>query len=111
MPHTHFRAHQRFPLHLGVTVSSLSRDVSGLGHLVDIGLGGAACEIDTPLRLGEQVQVVIRTQGMTVVQGEIAWVGWAEHTAVRLGLRFAPSETETIASLLEAEIGTREVGT
>ena len=48
----HFRAHQRFSVRLPVAVASVHRSVLSKGTTVDLGIGGGACELDTPLRLG-----------------------------------------------------------
>jgi hypothetical protein len=109
----HYRAHQRFIVQVALTVTSTQRTVRAQGSTLDLGIGGAACELDAPLRLGEQVQVVVTTDsGPRAVAGEVAWVGWAESSKVRMGLRFH-SEAETeLADLLD-ELGVlgAEVGT
>jgi hypothetical protein len=67
---------------------------------VDLGIGGGACELDTPLRLGEEVTVLLDTVGDFRLRGEVAWVGWAEASAVRLGLRFFDQSADDLALLL-----------
>lgn len=107
----HFRAHQRFVLRLPVTVSSLRRSVSALGATVDLGIGGAAFELDSPLRLNEAVHVTIKGEPPITLTGEVAWVGWAESSAVRLGVRFRTDDSYQIALLLDALGVSRDVGT
>jgi len=86
--------------------------VCAKGTTLDLGVGGAACELDVPLRLGEQVQVVVTTDVPRVVSGEVAWVGWGEGTAVRVGLRFSSDDAEELSCILDAlgvlgaEVGT-----
>ncbi|GEM_PF-1127000 len=84
----HFRAHRRLPIKLPLTVSADLRPVAAKGHTCDLGLGGMSCELDTPLRLGEKVTIVLETQQGVQIQGKVAWVGWAESSAVRLGVSF-----------------------
>ncbi len=79
---------------------------------MDLGVGGAACELDVPMRLGERVQVVITMDVPRVVSGEVAWVGWAEGSAVRLGIRFHSEDAEELACILDAlGVMNAEVGT
>jgi hypothetical protein len=112
MPARHYRAHQRFLVKLPLTVTSIHRSVSAKGTALDLGVGGAACELDVPLRLGERVQVVVTVDVPRVVSGEVAWVGWAEGSAVRMGVRFNHEDAEELAGILdalgviEAEVGT-----
>jgi len=118
MANRHYRAHQRFVLKLPVVVSSIQRPVSARGSTVDLGIGGSACELDTPLRLGEKVLVTLDhgamtsspTADATVLKGEVAWVGWAESSAVRLGVRFDHSETAQLAVVLDALDVVSQVG-
>jgi hypothetical protein len=107
----HYRAHQRFALRLAVTVTSVHRQVASMGHTVDMGIGGAACELDKPLRLGEAVQVVVSTDRPRILCGEVAWVGWSESSAVRLGLRFDPVSLQELERLLDTLDIASEVGT
>lgn len=111
MPNKHYRAHQRFAAKLPITVTSVYRNVASRGTTLDLGIGGAACEIDTPLRLGETVQVVITGEQPRVVCGEVAWVGWAESSAVRLGVRFDPASVEELEALLDAISTSTQVAT
>jgi hypothetical protein len=110
MPTKHFRAHQRFAVRLPVTVTSVHRRIASKGTTVDLGVGGGAFELDTPLRLGEAVQV--RVDGQTRLQfpAEVAWVGWAEASAVRLGVRFHHQNAVALGELLEALGLTAHVG-
>ncbi len=97
---------------LPMTVTSIHRSVSARGSSIDLGVGGAACELDAPLRLGEKVQVVITMHVPRVVSGEVAWVGWAESSAVRMGVRFSSEDAEELACILD-ELGVigADVGT
>ncbi len=108
----HYRAHQRFLAQLPLTVTSVHRAVRAQGNTLDLGVGGAACELDGPLRLGERVQVVITMDSPHVVNGEVAWVAWAESSAVRMGVRFNAEDSEELACILDslgvlgADVGT-----
>lgn len=108
----HYRAHQRFIVKLPLTVTSIHRSLCAKGITMDLGVGGAACELDVPMRLGERVQVVITMDVPRVVSGEVAWVGWAEGSAVRLGIRFHSEDAEELACILDAlGVMNAEVGT
>lgn len=102
MPTRHYRAHQRFLVRLPLTVTSIHRSVRAKGTTLDLGVGGAACELDVPMRLGERVQVVVTVDVPRVVSGEVAWVGWAEGSAVRMGVRFGSEDIEELACILDA---------
>lgn len=108
----HYRAHQRFMVKLPLTVTSIHRSLCAKGITMDLGVGGAACELDVPMRLGERVQVVITMDVPRVVSGDVAWVGWAEGSAVRLGIRFQSEDAEELACILDAlGVMSAEVGT
>lgn len=79
----------------------MHRTISSHGKTLDVGIGGAACELDTPLRLGERVQLVVTGTAPRILAAEVAWVGWAESSAVRVGLRFDPDDIEQLAELLD----------
>jgi hypothetical protein len=98
----HFRAHQRFTVRLPVTVASVQRPVASKGTTVDLGIGGGAFELDTPLRLGEEVQITIEGTTPLRFPAEVAWVGWAEASAVRLGVRFEHENATGVGELLLA---------
>ncbi len=108
----HYRAHQRFAVKLPLTVTSLHRAVTAQGMTLDLGIGGAAVELESPMRLGEQVQVVLTMDVPRMVNGEVAWVGWAEASAVRMGVRFSSQDAEELSCILDAlgalnaEVGT-----
>lgn len=101
MASRHYRAHQRFIVEIPVTVTSIHRTVAAHGKTLDVGIGGAACELDTPLRMGEHVQVLVTGTAPRILKGEVAWVGWAESSSVRVGVRFDPSVLEQLVELLE----------
>ena len=107
----HFRAHQRFQVKLPVTVTAGRRQVASKGTMLNLGIGGGACELDTPLRLGESVEVVLEGHDPLTLIGEVAWVGWAESSAVRLGVRFKDEDAEQIAGLLDLLGLSADVGT
>ncbi len=107
----HFRAHQRFPVNLPVCVSSPARSVSSRGRVIDLGIGGAALELDTPLRLKESVQVTLEGSQPITLPAEVAWVAWAESSAVRAGVRFRTEDAYQLAVLLETLGVSAEVGT
>lgn len=108
----HYRAHERFLVKLPLTVTSIHRAVSAQGSTCDLGLGGTACELNVPMRLGERVQLVLTMDVPRVVSGEVAWVGWAEGSAVRMGVRFGSADAEELAGILDAlGVLRAEVGT
>jgi hypothetical protein len=107
----HFRAHQRFSVRLPVSVTAPARSVSSRGCSIDLGIGGAAFELDTPLRIGEIVTVTLQGYPRLRLRGEVAWVGWAESSTVRLGLRFGTGDADQLALLLETLGVSAEVGT
>ncbi len=98
----HYRAHQRFIVQIPVTITATYRGIRSQGTTVDLGIGGGACELDTPLRLGEAVEVQFGFRPVRTVQGEVAWVGWAESSAVRLGVRFDNEDADELAAILDA---------
>lgn len=106
-----FRAHQRFLIKLPVIVSSIHRHVVSKGVTVDLGIGGSACELDTPLRLGERVTLRLEDQADLIFPAEVAWIGWAEASAVRLGVRFHDQAAPNLARLLTGLGLAAEVGT
>lgn len=111
----HYRAHQRYPVEAGVTIVATGRQMEARGRLLDLGLGGAACELDSPLRLGEPVMAKIQAlddkRSFAAIPAEIAWVAWAEGSAVRLGLRFDDEAADTILPVLDLLVTTADVGT
>lgn len=111
MPTRHFRAHQRFNVNLPVCVSAPSRAVSSRGRSIDLGIGGAAFELDTPLRLKESVRVTLEGSQPITLPGEVAWLAWAESSAVRVGVRFRTEDAYQLAVLLETLGVSSEVGT
>lgn len=102
MPTNHYRAHQRFMVQIPITVTAELRGVQSRGTTIDLGIGGGACELDTPLRLGEAVEVQMETKPRRLLHGEVAWVGWAESSAVRLGVRFDAEDAAELAAILDA---------
>lgn len=110
MTSKHYRTHQRFGARVQVTVTSVHRNASAHGSTVDLGVGGMACELDAPLRLGESVQVILLLESPRVARGQVAWVGWAEASAVRLGVRFDPASADELAQLLDALGITSQLG-
>lgn len=111
MPSRHFRAHQRFAVRIPVTLTCAQRSVRADGESVDLGIGGGAFELDTPLRLGEEVMVRFEGEPACSVPAEVAWVAWAESSAVRVGVRFRPESLETLTALLEILGVLSDVGT
>jgi hypothetical protein len=61
--------------------------------------------------LGEEVTFTVDADAGVTVLAEVAWVGWAEASAVRLGLRFREQGTEQLAQLLLALGVSSDVGT
>jgi len=98
----HYRAHQRFILKLPVNLRATQRGVRAEGETVDLGIGGGAFALDTPLRLGEAVEVEIGGVHRAVLQGEVAWIGWGDSSAVRLGVRFQSKDAGELSHLLDA---------
>lgn len=97
----HYRIHERFLVKLPLTVTSLQRSVSALGTTCDLGLGGTACELNVPLRLGEPVQLVLSLDVPRVMSGKVAWVAWAEGSAVRMGVRFSREDAGELSDILD----------
>jgi PilZ domain len=85
-----------------VKITAVFRGIRSDGTTVDLGIGGGACELDTPLRLGEAIEIEFGTKPVRIVHGEVAWVGWAESSAVRLGVRFDNEDAEELAAILDA---------
>lgn len=84
----HFRAHPRYRMQLATTVRMATRGAEAQGRIHDLGLGGAALTLPQPVRLGERLQLRIWAAPPLEVEGEVAWVGWAEDGSVRAGVRF-----------------------
>lgn len=78
---------------------------------MDVGVGGAACELHEPLRLGEPVTLVVGVEPGVEIAATVAWVGWGETTAARVGLRFADEETKVVLEVLERLAPASDVGT
>jgi hypothetical protein len=98
-----YRAHERFVVRVAALATVPLRGVEVSGWVLDLGLGGAACELDGPLRLGDRVALALWTDThQTQVLGVVAWVAWGEATRVRLGIRFEPDSKEAIAGLLSS---------
>lgn len=106
-PRNHFRAHERFRVHLAATMSVKSRGLETPGHLQDVGLGGASLEVAQPLRLGEPVTIRVYTPS-AVLHGEVAWVAWAQSGSARAGVRFRPESAEAVSDLLNLVVSTLE---
>lgn len=120
MPSYRYRAHQRYRVVLDVTVTSLERGTTARGKTTDLGLGGGAFEVDTPLRMGDAVEVFLRFSdnghahaitGVAQLRGRIAWVGWSELSSVRLGVSFTDTEVAELARVLDAHVLADDVGT
>ena len=107
----HFRAHQRFQVDLPVRASARGRALTVAGSMVDLGLGGGACILDEPLRLGEEVVLLIAGDPATEIIATVAWVGWGEATAARVGFQFAEDALDRVAELLERVLPHEDVGT
>ncbi len=95
-----YRAHQRFAVDLEATVSATSRELAARARVVDLGLGGAACELDHPFRLGEIVSVQLCGSAPFLLYADIAWLAWAEGSKARIGLRFAEDDEPLVLELL-----------
>lgn len=115
-----YRAHHRYPVVLDVTVTSLERGTTARGKSTDLGLGGGAFEVDSPLRMGDAVEVFLRFSetgqahaitGVAQLRGRIAWVGWSEMSSVRLGVSFTDAEVPELARILDAHLLSDDVGT
>jgi hypothetical protein len=106
-----FRAHQRFQVDLPVVASARGRALSVAGTMVDLGLGGSACVLDEPLRLGEEVALVVAGEPTTEIIATVAWVAWGEATAARVGFQFADDALDRIAALLDRVLPHEDVGT
>jgi hypothetical protein len=97
----YFRAHQRFSVDLDVVVSVSTRGLYARGRILDLGIGGAACELDQPVRMGEEVELRLASTGEThVFTARVAWMAWAERSSVRAGVHFRDRDAEALAALL-----------
>jgi hypothetical protein len=65
-----------------------TRGAEAQGRLHDLGLGGASVTLPQTVRLGERVHLRIWAAPPVEVDGEVAWVGWADEGGVRAGVRF-----------------------
>lgn len=106
----HFRAHQRFPVDLPVHAIVLGRGASVRGSMVDLGLGGGACVLEEPLRLGESVRLLFGGEPSVEVRASVAWVGWGEATAARVGFQFAEVDVPRVLTLLERVVPREDTG-
>ena len=107
----HFRAHQRFQVDLPVQARVLGRTLNVGGSMVDVGLGGGACMLDEPLRLGEEVLLVVDGVPAAEIRAAVAWVAWGESTAARVGFQFADDALDLVVALLERVVPREDVGT
>jgi hypothetical protein len=107
----HFRAHQRFQVALPVLARLLGRPATVRGTMVDVGLGGGACALDEPLRLGEEVVLAVAAEPPVELRASVAWVAWGESTAARIGFQFADSDLDRVMALLERVVAREDVGT
>jgi len=107
----HFRAHQRFQVDLSVRAMAPGRTTSVEGTMVDLGLGGGACVLDHPLRLGEDVVLAVGDGSGIEVRASVAWVAWGEATAARIGFRFAEEDVPLVLGLLDRVVPRDDVGT
>lgn len=105
-----FRVHQRFPVVLPVRAIVLSRGTSVVGTMVDLGLGGSACVLEQPLRLGENVRLMVGDGQVVEVRASVAWVGWGEATAARIGFQFAEADAPRVLGLLDRIVPQEDVG-
>lgn len=103
------RAHQRFAVHLIVQATSTSRSVERVGTMTDVGLGGAALELDLPLRHGESINLVIlpsnaegalSPHGIVLSSVRVVWIAWGEGSCVRIGVAFTQQHAVLVAPLL-----------
>jgi hypothetical protein len=107
----YFRAHQRFQVDLPVLVRLLGRPVTVRGNMVDVGLGGSACALEEPLRLAEDVVVLVAGPHPVELRASVAWVAWGESTAARIGFQFAEDDLGRVTELLEHVVAREDVGT
>jgi len=106
----HFRAHQRFRVDLPVRAVVLGRGATVRGTMVDVGLGGSACSLEEPLRLGEDVRLVVESEPTVEVRASVAWVAWGEATAARIGFQFLEADAPRVIALLERVVPHEDVG-
>jgi Tfp pilus assembly protein PilZ len=100
MGHNHYRAHQRFPVLLDASIRT-ARGVSVRARVVNLGVGGLAAEAESPLRLGESVELLVLTEDPLRIRGHVTWVGWAESSLVRVGVHFVETPTDAVIALLD----------
>jgi hypothetical protein len=106
----HFRAHQRFPAALPVRAIVLGREATVIGTMVDLGLGGSACALEQPLRLGENVRLLVGEGPPVELRASVAWVAWGEATAARIGFQFLEADAPRVHALLERLLPQEDVG-
>jgi len=97
----HFRAHQRFVVDIDANLRATGRPALARGRVIDLGVGGAACELDAPLRMGEEVEIELSSAPPLRLRAVVAWIAWAESSSVRIGVRFRPEDVDAVASVLE----------
>ena len=96
-----YRVHQRFLVDMEAKLNSCARAVSGRGRILDLGIGGAACELDQPFRIGEQVELHLASNPPRRLVAHVTWIAWAESSAVRLGVRFDAGDFAAVGELLD----------
>jgi len=73
---THFRAHERRPLRLGVGVEGQRSGAERQAVVVDLSLAGAGLETEEPLVPGERLTITFATPTLwdpLVIAGVVAW--------------------------------------
>ena len=73
---SHFRAHQRRPVRLGVVLRSERLGWERSGTVIDIHLAGAGVETDEPLVAGDRISIAFATPTMwdpLVITAAVAW--------------------------------------
>jgi hypothetical protein len=106
-----YRAHQRYRVNASATVVAPARGVVARGRILDLGLGGAAFELDTPLRVGERAELQLLDDAPAFLGGTVTWVGWCEASAARVGVRFDENCEPAVTSLLDELVERADVGT
>ncbi|MCH2109917.1 MAG: PilZ domain-containing protein [Polyangiaceae bacterium] len=101
MSKRHYRNFHRQEADFRIRARVHERELDAIGKLLNIGVGGASCEVDAPVRIGEIVELSIESRTPFEVAGEVMWIGWGEGGVARMGLRFPPSIPDELEALIE----------
>lgn len=109
---THFRAHARFRIELGGTLSSTSRPLAHEVRIRDLGLGGAGLELSTAslaavpaFAVDAEVTLVLRAPMLwdpLALPGRIAWLRDTDGEGpLRVGVCFDHADSGKVYALFQ----------